>query len=180
MKAIWVIQQAAVSLVPITKGRMTSYDKMEDFHITAVDSLSFTTTIAPFIITMELILKTRILWNDPWLIFVNDSIVRRLFPLIQCFSTPTTLSTLSCTLGFALLWLYTNPVIYQLCYLLRRHEDLKQMLDANKDNLKLEAMKRIVAVINNYNRLFQWLLRSKRYFNVLYHFAIFQLTFFYI
>lgn len=31
-----------------------------------------------------------------------------------------------------------------------RHDDLKEMLDSNKDSLKLEAMKRIVAVsINN-------------------------------
>lgn len=28
----------------------------------------------------------------------------------------------------------------------RRHDDLKEMLDSNKDSLKLEAMKRIVAV----------------------------------
>lgn len=28
-----------------------------------------------------------------------------------------------------------------------RHEDLKQMLDSNKDGLKLEAMKRIIGVI---------------------------------
>lgn len=28
-----------------------------------------------------------------------------------------------------------------------RHEDLKQMLDANKDGLKLEAMKRIIGMI---------------------------------
>ena len=27
-----------------------------------------------------------------------------------------------------------------------RHEDLKQMLDSNKDALKLEAMKRVVGV----------------------------------
>ena len=27
-----------------------------------------------------------------------------------------------------------------------RHEDLKQMLDSNKDSLKLEAMKRIIGV----------------------------------
>lgn len=27
-----------------------------------------------------------------------------------------------------------------------RHEDLKQMLDSNKDGLKLEAMKRIIGV----------------------------------
>lgn len=27
-----------------------------------------------------------------------------------------------------------------------RHDDLKEMLDTNKDSLKLEAMKRIVAV----------------------------------
>ena len=27
-----------------------------------------------------------------------------------------------------------------------RHEDLKQMLDTNKDGLKLEAMKRIIGV----------------------------------
>lgn len=29
-----------------------------------------------------------------------------------------------------------------------RHEDLKEMLDSNKDGLKLEAMKRIIGVIN--------------------------------
>lgn len=28
-----------------------------------------------------------------------------------------------------------------------RHEDLKEMLDSNKDGLKLEAMKRIIGVI---------------------------------
>uniref|UniRef100_A0A672J8V7 AP-3 complex subunit beta n=1 Tax=Salarias fasciatus TaxID=181472 RepID=A0A672J8V7_SALFA len=33
------------------------------------------------------------------------------------------------------------------CFLLRRHDDLKEMLDSNKDSLKLEAMKRIVAMI---------------------------------
>lgn len=27
-----------------------------------------------------------------------------------------------------------------------RHEDLKEMLDSNKDNLKLEAMKRVIGV----------------------------------
>jgi hypothetical protein len=27
-----------------------------------------------------------------------------------------------------------------------RHDDLKQMLDSNRDNLKLEAMKRIIGV----------------------------------
>lgn len=31
----------------------------------------------------------------------------------------------------------------------RRHDDLKEMLDSNKDSLKLEAMKRIVAVSMN-------------------------------
>lgn len=31
----------------------------------------------------------------------------------------------------------------------RRHDDLKEMLDSNKDSLKLEAMKRIVAVSIN-------------------------------
>lgn len=38
----------------------------------------------------------------------------------------------------------TNDYIisYDLC----RHEDLKTMLDSNKDNLKLEAMKRIIGV----------------------------------
>uniref|UniRef100_A0A7M4EEI8 Adaptor related protein complex 3 subunit beta 2 n=1 Tax=Crocodylus porosus TaxID=8502 RepID=A0A7M4EEI8_CROPO len=29
----------------------------------------------------------------------------------------------------------------------KRHDDLKEMLDSNKDSLKLEAMKRIVAMI---------------------------------
>lgn len=28
-----------------------------------------------------------------------------------------------------------------------RHDDLKEMLDSNKDSLKLEAMKRIIGVI---------------------------------
>lgn len=32
------------------------------------------------------------------------------------------------------------------CIFLLRHEDLKQMLDSNKDSLKLEAMKRIIGV----------------------------------
>ena len=31
-------------------------------------------------------------------------------------------------------------------YFIFRHEDLKQMLDSNKDGLKLEAMKRIIGV----------------------------------
>lgn len=31
--------------------------------------------------------------------------------------------------------------------MLPRHEDLKEMLDSNKDGLKLEAMKRIIGVI---------------------------------
>lgn len=31
-------------------------------------------------------------------------------------------------------------------FFLYRHDDLKEMLDSNKDSLKLEAMKRIVAV----------------------------------
>lgn len=30
---------------------------------------------------------------------------------------------------------------------IRRHDDLKQMLDSNKDNLKLEAMKRIIGMV---------------------------------
>ena len=29
---------------------------------------------------------------------------------------------------------------------INRHDDLKQMLDSNKDNLKLDAMKRIIGV----------------------------------
>ncbi len=32
-----------------------------------------------------------------------------------------------------------------------RHDDLKQMLDSNKDNLKLEAMRRIIGVRENKN-----------------------------
>jgi len=35
---------------------------------------------------------------------------------------------------------------YGVLYVYRRHEDLKQMLDSSKDNLKLEAMKRIIGV----------------------------------
>lgn len=30
---------------------------------------------------------------------------------------------------------------------IRRHDDLKQMLDSNKDHLKLEAMKRIIGMV---------------------------------
>lgn len=33
-----------------------------------------------------------------------------------------------------------------LCVAYFRHDDLKQMLDSNRDNLKLEAMKRIIGV----------------------------------
>lgn len=43
-----------------------------------------------------------------------------------------------------------------LIFLPFRHDDLKQMLDSNKDNLKLEAMKRIigmVAKVGQQNRL---------------------------
>lgn len=36
-----------------------------------------------------------------------------------------------------------------------RHEDLKSMLDGNKDNVKLEAMKRIIGVSNNSDRIIQ-------------------------
>lgn len=32
------------------------------------------------------------------------------------------------------------------CNVFFRHDDLKQMLDSNRDNLKLEAMKRIIGV----------------------------------
>jgi hypothetical protein len=31
-------------------------------------------------------------------------------------------------------------------FMFSRHDDLKQMLDSNRDNLKLEAMKRIIGV----------------------------------
>ena len=31
----------------------------------------------------------------------------------------------------------------------KRHDDLKQMLDSNKDSLKLEAMKRIIGVLSS-------------------------------
>ena len=34
----------------------------------------------------------------------------------------------------------------------KRHDDLKQMLDSSKDSLKLEAMKRIIGVITNYQQ----------------------------
>jgi hypothetical protein len=36
--------------------------------------------------------------------------------------------------------------MFNYLYFLYRHEDLKQMLDSNKDSLKLEAMKRIIGV----------------------------------
>jgi len=39
--------------------------------------------------------------------------------------------------------------LFQISYFILydfRHEDLKQMLDGNKDNLKLEAMRRIIGV----------------------------------
>lgn len=35
---------------------------------------------------------------------------------------------------------------YKLKLFILRHEDLKEMLDSNKDSLKLEAMKRIIGV----------------------------------
>jgi len=38
--------------------------------------------------------------------------------------------------------------MYSICINCDRHEDLKQMLDSSKDNLKLEAMKRIIGVSN--------------------------------
>lgn len=41
-----------------------------------------------------------------------------------------------------------NIVIVCNVYICVRHEDLKQMLDSSKDNLKLEAMKRIIGVSN--------------------------------
>lgn len=44
-----------------------------------------------------------------------------------------------------------------------RHEDLKQMLDSNKDGLKLEAMKRIIGVISQLylsNHLSRFFLKS--------------------
>lgn len=40
-------------------------------------------------------------------------------------------------------YVYTLMVF---CIFFFRHDDLKEMLDSNKDSLKLEAMKRIVAV----------------------------------
>ncbi|CAF4177823.1 unnamed protein product, partial [Rotaria sordida] len=39
----------------------------------------------------------------------------------------------------------TTLSIFALDY--KKHEDLKQMLDSNKDNLKLEAMRRIIGMI---------------------------------
>lgn len=41
-----------------------------------------------------------------------------------------------------------------------RHDDLKEMLDSNKDSLKLEAMKRIIGVSVRYNFLFFFLYKS--------------------
>uniref|UniRef100_A0A8C7ZKP2 Adaptor related protein complex 3 subunit beta 2 n=1 Tax=Oryzias sinensis TaxID=183150 RepID=A0A8C7ZKP2_9TELE len=41
----------------------------------------------------------------------------------------------------------TRPCVIPGCFSARRHDDLKEMLDSNKDSLKLEAMKRIVAMI---------------------------------
>ena len=40
----------------------------------------------------------------------------------------------------------SNLSNYGLFFCTFRHDDLKEMLDSNKDSLKLEAMKRIVAV----------------------------------
>lgn len=36
---------------------------------------------------------------------------------------------------------------FYLIFIIFRHEDLKQMLDTNKDGLKLEAMKRIIGMV---------------------------------
>lgn len=38
----------------------------------------------------------------------------------------------------------------------KKHDDLKQMLDSNKDSLKLEAMKRIIGMIAKGQDLFKW------------------------
>ena len=38
-------------------------------------------------------------------------------------------------------------ILTDLIYFVCRHEDLRQMLDSNKENLKLDAMKRIVGMI---------------------------------
>lgn len=40
---------------------------------------------------------------------------------------------------------FTNTDLFH-CGMLYRHDDLKQMLDSNRDNMKLEAMKRIIGV----------------------------------
>lgn len=43
----------------------------------------------------------------------------------------------------------THPILIVCCLIKRlfsRHDDLKEMLDSNKDSLKLEAMKRIIGV----------------------------------
>lgn len=46
---------------------------------------------------------------------------------------------------------YLHPFTFTIltCGYLRdfRHDDLKQMLDSNKDHLKLEAMKRIIGMV---------------------------------
>lgn len=41
-----------------------------------------------------------------------------------------------------------SRIIRYLVYILYRHDDLKHMLDVNKDSMKLEAMKRIIGVRN--------------------------------
>lgn len=38
--------------------------------------------------------------------------------------------------------------LFIICFSINfRHDDLKQMLDSNKDHLKLEAMKRIIGMV---------------------------------
>lgn len=52
---------------------------------------------------------------------------------------------------------FTNTDLYH-CGMLFRHDDLKQMLDSNRDNMKLEAMKRIIGVCSNCNEFFNFIL----------------------
>jgi predicted metal-dependent hydrolase len=76
--------------------------------------------------------------------------------------TATSLHVVGCKLTQSLIMLMliklNNIVLY-------RHEDLKQMLDSNKDSLKLEAMKRIIGVSSEFKhilfKLYCILLQSK-------------------
>jgi len=66
-------------------------------------------------------------------------------PVMRCSVMLSILTTLT-FIKFAFSGTHRTVNICCVPHSCDRHEDLKQMLDSNKDNLKLEAMKRIIGV----------------------------------